>query len=337
MARESKDPVPLVELQDVTQVFVDGGGSCTPLAGVTRRIDPGQFVCIQGHSGSGKSTLLKILGCLGLPTTGSYQFAGQDISRLNPNDLARLRRTAFGFVFRDYNLLQSATVQDNVELPAIYTTPERRHRRDRARSLLMAFGLRDRVGDQSSELSGGKQQRVAIVRAVVNNPQVSIADEPTDALDSAQGRDVTRMLKELARRGHTIVTASHDPMIAARCRDSSSSRTRDRRAFGNRGTEHDRSRGRGSEDSRNSMRDPGSSGPAHGSREGVVAFREPTHTETYAGMSRVNTAVPAAVSAPCPCSGLVVLSLTLVAVNVRSRRRACGWLSALRMPIPPSP
>ena len=216
MGKKINRHAPLIELHKVTRTFDgDSGSRANGLVDISLRINAGEFVCITGPSGSGKSTLLNIIGCLDRLTTGSYWFGGQDISGFTGDGLARLRRRAFGFVFQESNLLESANAQDNVELPMAYTMLDRRHRRDRARQLLTILGLGDRMAHLPSELSGGEQQRVSIARALANGAPVVIADEPTGALNTEQGNEVMVLLKELAERGHAIVVASHDPATVA--------------------------------------------------------------------------------------------------------------------------
>ena len=206
---------PLIELRGIGRVFEDEDGARTQaLADVTLAIEAGELVCITGPSGSGKSTLLNILGCLDRPTTGEYRFDGRDVTVLDADALARLRRDEFGFVFQAFNLLESATSQQNVELPARYLGLGAGPARDRARRLLQSLGMSDRLDHRPAELSGGEQQRTAIARALMNGGRVILADEPTGALDSAQGEEVMSLLKGLAERGHTVVIVSHDAAIA---------------------------------------------------------------------------------------------------------------------------
>lgn len=207
---------PLIELHNISRTFdVDSGERINAIVDITFRIDAGEFVCISGPSGSGKSTLLNILGCLDRLTSGSYRFGGKDVSELTDDGLAQLRRRTCGFVFQEYNLLESVPAQGNVELPLTYTVPDRRNRRARAHQLLTAIGMGDRVAHRPAELSGGEQQRVAIARALANGAQVVIADEPTAALNSEQSIEIMSLLKQLADRGHAVVVASHDPAVAA--------------------------------------------------------------------------------------------------------------------------
>src|SRR5262245_49159549 len=168
-----------------------------------------------GASGSGKSTLMNILGCLDRPTSGEYLFAGQDVSKLDADALAFLRREAFGFVFQSYNLLANATAEENVEIPAIYAGLSQEERRQRASQLLESLGLGDRLTHRPSQLSGGQQQRVSIARALINGGQIILADEPTGALDSKSGAEVMTLLEELAAEGHTVILITHDASVAA--------------------------------------------------------------------------------------------------------------------------
>ena len=215
---ESCEPAddPLIELCGVDRTFDDESGSqVEALVDVTLRIDAGEFVCITGPSGSGKSTLLNILGCLDRPTQGEYRFDGSNVASLDDDGLAAIRRQAFGFVFQSYNLLDSATARQNVELPATYAALPTTRRRERAKELLQSFGMVRRSDHRPAELSGGEQQRVAIARALMNGGRVILADEPTGALDSEQGEAIMVLLADLAKRGHTVVVVSHDPAVAA--------------------------------------------------------------------------------------------------------------------------
>jgi len=209
---------PLIELQDIRKTFVTGDGEVRvdALRGISASIYPGEFVAIIGASGSGKTTLMNLLGCLDRPTSGQYLFAGRDVSMLDSDALAWLRREAFGFVFQSYNLLPTATAEENVEIPAIYAGLGPAERRARAESLLTSLGIGDRLSHRPSQLSGGQQQRVSIARALMNGGKVILADEPTGALDSTSGAEVMTLLAELADEGHTIILITHDPNVAAR-------------------------------------------------------------------------------------------------------------------------
>jgi len=215
-ASEVSQVTPLIELKDIGKTYVTGGEvRVDALKGVSLAIYPGEFVAIMGASGSGKSTLMNILGCLDRPSDGEYLFNGQDVSRLDADALAYLRREAFGFVFQSYNLLMTATAEENVEIPAIYAGLSPEARRERASQLLESLGLGDRLTHRPSQLSGGQQQRVSIARALMNGGQIILADEPTGALDSKSGAEVMALLKELAAEGHTVILITHDANVAA--------------------------------------------------------------------------------------------------------------------------
>ena len=207
---------PLIELTGIRKTFFTGEDiQVDALRGVSLSIYPGEFVAIMGASGSGKSTLMNILGCLDKPTSGTYNFAGLDVSEFDSDSLAWLRREAFGFVFQSYNLLPSATAEENVEIPAIYAGLSPAERKERADQLLSRLGLGDRLTHRPSQLSGGQQQRVSIARALMNGGQIILADEPTGALDSRSGQEVMALLKDLARQGHTVILITHDANVAA--------------------------------------------------------------------------------------------------------------------------
>jgi len=207
---------PLIELKDICKTFITGGDiRVDALREITLSIYPGEFVAIMGASGSGKSTLMNLLGCLDKPTSGTYQFAGYDVSELDSDALAWLRREAFGFVFQSYNLLPGSTAEENVEIPAVYAGLSPVERRARADKLLSALGLAERLTHRPSQLSGGQQQRVSIARALMNGGQVILADEPTGALDSKSGTEVMQLLKDLAAQGHTVILITHDANVAA--------------------------------------------------------------------------------------------------------------------------
>ncbi|MFP3367954.1 MacB family efflux pump subunit [Pseudomonas sp. SIMBA_068] len=208
---------PLIELIDIRKSY---GGVGTPkvdiLHGISLSIHPGEFVAIVGASGSGKSTLMNILGCLDRPTSGSYRFAGKDVAELDSDELAWLRREAFGFVFQGYHLIPSGSAQENVEMPAIYAGIDASERHARASALLGRLGLASRTGNRPHQLSGGQQQRVSIARALMNGGHIILADEPTGALDSHSGTEVMALLDELASQGHVIILITHDREVAAR-------------------------------------------------------------------------------------------------------------------------
>jgi len=206
---------PLIELSDLTKTFHSDGLAVEILHGISLKIYEGEFVAIMGQSGSGKTTLMNILGCLDRPSTGTYLFAGQDVSRLQPDDLAMLRRNTFGFIFQRYNLIATETATENVEIPAIYAGLSRRERIRRAQGLLGTLGMDDRFDYRPTQLSGGQQQRVSIARALMNGGRVILADEPTGALDSKSGAEVLALLKDLNRRGHTVILITHNANIAS--------------------------------------------------------------------------------------------------------------------------
>ncbi len=215
----SPDTAPLVELTDVSRVFE--GDSATPvraLDGISLRINAGEFVCITGSSGSGKSTLMNIIGCLDRATAGDCCVLGSDVATFDDDGLAELRRDTFGFVFQSYNLLDSLTALENVELPAGYAGRPGKDQERRARETLGALGLEQRLGHRPAELSGGEQQRVAIARALINGARMILADEPTGALDSEQAGELLDLLEALADRGHAVIVASHDRTVASRAR-----------------------------------------------------------------------------------------------------------------------
>jgi len=205
----------LIELRDLSKVFRAGDLPVPVLRGISLTIEEGEFVAIVGQSGSGKSTLMNILGCLDRPSSGQYLFAGQDVSRLDGDALAALRRGTFGFIFQRYNLIGNETAAENVEIPAVYAGMPRRERVARAHALLGRLGLAERLHYRPTQLSGGQQQRVSIARALMNGGRVILADEPTGALDSTSGREVMAQLHELHRDGHTIILITHDPQVAA--------------------------------------------------------------------------------------------------------------------------
>ena len=207
----------MIELNGISRSFEgEAGVLVEALRDVSLRVTEGEFVCITGPSGVGKSTLMNILGCLDRPSSGSYRLAGREVQAMSADGLAWLRRRIFGFVFQSYNLLGSATAQENVELPGSYAGVSRSDRKKRAKALLAQLDLVDRADHLPGELSGGEQQRVAIARALMNGGRVILADEPTGALDRENGEQVLRALEGLAEAGHTVVIISHNPEIAAR-------------------------------------------------------------------------------------------------------------------------
>ncbi|RUO27625.1 MacB family efflux pump subunit [Aliidiomarina maris] len=212
---QASQSVPLIRLRGITKSYQSGELTTQVLHGIDLDIQAGEFVAIVGSSGSGKSTLMNILGCLDKPTEGDYEFRGRAVSALDHDELAALRRDAFGFVFQNYNLLAAADAVANVELPAVYSGRPATERRERAKALLSQLGLAERLDHKPGQLSGGQQQRVSIARALMNGGDIILADEPTGALDSQSGKDVMALLAELSRQGHTIILITHDPKVAA--------------------------------------------------------------------------------------------------------------------------
>ena len=210
--------VPLIELGNIKKTYRSGDLDVEVLHGINLKIYAGEFIAIMGASGSGKTTLMNILGCLDRPTEGSYRFLGEDVSGFGRDELARLRREAFGFVFQSYNLIATATAVENVEVPAIYSGVPPAERTRRAKELLGTLGLGERLGHRPSQLSGGQQQRVSIARALMNGGRIVLADEPTGALDTQSGVEVMALMKDLSDRGHTIILITHAIEVAQQAR-----------------------------------------------------------------------------------------------------------------------
>ncbi|SDN94438.1 macrolide transport system ATP-binding/permease protein [Rhodoferax sp. OV413] len=213
--------VPVIALQDLRKRYGgEGGGapSVEVLRGISLQIHAGEFVAIVGASGSGKSTLMHLLGCLDQASSGSYHFNGQDVASMDADQLAWLRREAFGFVFQGYHLIATESACENVEVPALYAGLPEAARRARAQQLLQRLGLGDKLQHRPHQLSGGQQQRVSIARALMNGGQILLADEPTGALDSHSGTEVMALLHELADAGHTVILITHDRAVAAQAR-----------------------------------------------------------------------------------------------------------------------
>lgn len=206
----------LVELKDVYKIYRMGDTDIHALDGISMQIDKGEFVAIVGASGSGKSTCMNIIGCLDVPTSGSYKLNGKEINNYTPDELAEVRNKMLGFIFQQYNLIHKLTVLENVQLPLLYGGVPDREQRERAMAALKRVGLDSKAKNLPTQLSGGQQQRVSIARALAGDPSVILADEPTGALDSKTGRDVMRFLQELHREGNTIILITHDNSIAAR-------------------------------------------------------------------------------------------------------------------------
>ena len=206
----------IIELAGVRKTYATGAISVEALRGIDVRIGEGEYVAIIGPSGSGKSTLMHILGCLDVPTEGRYELAGRDVSHLDEVALARIRNQEIGFVFQQFNLLASQTALRNVALPLVYAGVKADERERRARLALERVGLADRADHRPGELSGGQQQRVAVARALVTEPSMILADEPTGNLDSVSSADVLRLFRELHDSGRTIVLITHEREVADR-------------------------------------------------------------------------------------------------------------------------
>jgi putative ABC transport system ATP-binding protein len=210
---------PVIELDRVERIYqISDEVAVRALDGVSLRIDRGEFVAIMGSSGSGKSTLMNIVGCLDLPSAGRYLLDGVDVRDIAEDDLADLRSRKIGFVFQSFNLVARTTALANVELPLAYAGLGRRERRERAIAALTAVGMEGRLNHQPSELSGGQQQRVAVARAIVTNPALILADEPTGNLDSRTTDEVLEIFERLNAEGRTVVVITHEPDVAARTR-----------------------------------------------------------------------------------------------------------------------
>ena len=204
----------VIDVTHVTKTYSTGVLEVEALRGVSFSIDTGEYVAIMGPSGSGKSTLMHILGCLDVPTSGRFRLAGEDVSTMSEDELAHVRNRRIGFVFQQFNLLASLSAWRNVELPLVYAGIDRQSRKAQALAALERVGLADRIEHRPGELSGGQQQRVAVARALVTDPALILADEPTGNLDSVSAREVLDLLDELHGSGRTIVLITHDADVA---------------------------------------------------------------------------------------------------------------------------
>jgi putative ABC transport system ATP-binding protein len=217
------DPFPtrrmsLIRLQNISRRYQMGDETIHALRDVSLEIARGEYVAIMGPSGSGKSTMMNLLGCLDTPSSGIYELNGQNVSEMEDNELAEIRNREIGFVFQTFNLLARATALKNVELPMIYAGMGLTERRERAEWALAQVGLADRMMHQPNELSGGQRQRVAVARALVNDPSIVLADEPTCNLDSKTGVEIMRLFEELSSRGNTIILVTHEEEVARHAR-----------------------------------------------------------------------------------------------------------------------
>ncbi len=205
---------PVIELKDIQRHFKMGNEVVKALRGINLNINRGEYVALMGPSGSGKSTLMNIIGALDTPTSGKYRLNGQEVEKLSDNELAKIRNKEIGFVFQTFNLLPRTTALDNVALPLVYAGKSKNQRTKRAKEVLKTVGLADRMTHKPNELSGGQRQRVAVARALVNNPSIILADEPTGNLDSKTSEEIMELFDDLHRKGHTIVLVTHEEDIA---------------------------------------------------------------------------------------------------------------------------
>jgi len=205
----------MINILNVSKVYQMGAIEVNALNNVSLSVDQGEFIAIVGPSGSGKSTLMNILGCLDVPTSGSYELDGKPVQELSDDELAEIRNAKLGFIFQGFNLLSKLTALENVELPLIYRGIGKKHRRELAKEALAKVGLGNRLNHRPSEMSGGQQQRVAFARAIAASPPIIMADEPTGNLDSKSGIEVMKILTGLNDSGHTIILITHDADVAA--------------------------------------------------------------------------------------------------------------------------
>ena len=205
----------LVEIRDMCKIYNPGENEVQALNHVDVSINEGEFVAIIGQSGSGKSTLMNMLGCLDVPTSGSYMLHGRDVSKMSDNELSDIRNREIGFVFQGFNLIQNLTALENVELPLIYRGVSKGKRMKLAQEALKKVGLENRMEHKPAEMSGGQQQRVAIARAIAQAPPIILADEPTGNLDSASTKEIMEIMKDLYKEGRTVILITHDNEIAA--------------------------------------------------------------------------------------------------------------------------
>ena len=210
--------MPVIEIDDVWKTYSMGTQEVHALRGCSLEVEKGEYVAIMGPSGSGKSTLMNVVGCLDVPTRGTYRLDGRDVGRLSDDDLAEVRNSQIGFVFQTFNLLPRQDCLQNVELPLVYAGVGRAERRERAAEALTQVGLGDRLDHRPNELSGGQRQRVAVARALVNRPAILLADEPTGNLDSVTSEEIMRLFELLYRRGNTLLVVTHEDEISEHAR-----------------------------------------------------------------------------------------------------------------------
>ncbi len=208
----------LIELHDISKVYEVGSQGVNALRGVSLDVRENEYLAIMGPSGSGKSTLMNIIGCLDVPTSGSYRLKGREVAQLDDDELASIRSAEIGFVFQTFNLLPRMTAFQNVELPLVYSRSERRVREGMVWQAVDAVGLRERAHHRPNELSGGQRQRVAIARALINRPSILLADEPTGNLDSATGEEIMQIFRTLHGAGNTVILVTHEQYIAEHAR-----------------------------------------------------------------------------------------------------------------------
>jgi len=215
----TRQPGPVViDIENITKDYVMGEETVRALRGVSLQIHRNEYIAIMGPSGSGKSTLMNMLGCLDTPTSGRYDFNGKNVAEMDDDELASIRNREIGFVFQTFNLLPRSTSLRNVELPLIYAGVDSETRAERATQVLVDVGLGDRIHHKPNELSGGQRQRVAVARALVNNPSIILADEPTGNLDSKTGEEIMALFEDLYQRGNTIILVTHERDIATHAR-----------------------------------------------------------------------------------------------------------------------
>jgi putative ABC transport system ATP-binding protein len=206
---------PLIQITNIKRDFVLGNEVVYVLKGIDLEINKGEYVALMGPSGSGKSTLMNLLGCLDTPTSGSYILNGKDVSKMHDDELAEIRNKEIGFVFQTFNLLPRTTALDNVALPMVYAGFSKSERKVRAEEVLNQVGLADRMDHQPNQLSGGQRQRVAVARALVNNPSIILADEPTGNLDSKTSEEIMKLFGDIHKLGNTVIVVTHEEEVAA--------------------------------------------------------------------------------------------------------------------------